>query len=493
MPKDEWTLPCPCGSSLRLGQCCGRELDQSMPFAWHEAHLIWPDTHGVLMAWAFTRFSKEQIAQAMARFARGEEPGLWPKDAWMPLVESWLVYDWMLDEAGRSLADDWLEQVAHGSAAESSPLVAMIRTANTSPLSVFQIERVEPGRGVELRDLLSDRTAFVHDRSLSSTCTRWSIGLARLLPHRDVTVLDAMTPFSLEPTWRTRLLDELEGWGEPLPWSEHELRLAGTDIFDLFDDAVDAELERLRSPQRMANTDGDPTVLCELRYGVEPQDFPTVLHDLVDLGWVSHEERDFDDPDQELPDDGKLTLHWHDVDRELIPGGGPVTIATIRLSSEALVLETNSRERRERVSLGMERELGPLVRRTSDSEKDMSIIAPWTPERGFLQPAEMMRELGGLDRAPEEEAKPEPTPPELEAAMKAALTDALEAAARAWPDESVPALGGLTPRAAIGTERGRRAVEDLLRSFEGDAHEGSRGAGMDPDVVRRELGLPTRR
>jgi hypothetical protein len=71
-------------------------------------------------------------------------------------------------------------------------------------------------------------------------------------------------------------------------------------------------------------------------------------------------------------------------------------------------------------------------------------------------------------------------------------TTSLDAAVQAWPDESVPALGGLTPRAAMGTERGRRAVEDLLRSFDG-AHEGSRGAGMDPEVIRRELGLPTKR
>ena len=64
-----------------------------------------------------------------------------------------------------------------------------------------------------------------------------------------------------------------------------------------------------------------------------------------------------------------------------------------------------------------------------------------------------------------------------------------------WVDESIPALGGRTPRDAVTTADGREAVEALLQDAE-------RPRGQDPFMleanrkgaarVRELLGLPPR-
>lgn len=60
-----------------------------------------------------------------------------------------------------------------------------------------------------------------------------------------------------------------------------------------------------------------------------------------------------------------------------------------------------------------------------------------------------------------------------------------------WPDEALPALDGKTPRQAMATEAGRRAVRDLVRGIENiEERARTRGdAAFDAAGLRRELGL----
>jgi hypothetical protein len=76
----------------------------------------------------------------------------------------------------------------------------------------------------------------------------------------------------------------------------------------------------------------------------------------------------------------------------------------------------------------------------------------------------------------------EELPPETQEAMNRMMREH----DRAWLDEEVPALGGLTPRQACRTETGRRRVAALIRSF-----PRLRGAavGMSQAELFHELGL----
>ena len=59
-----------------------------------------------------------------------------------------------------------------------------------------------------------------------------------------------------------------------------------------------------------------------------------------------------------------------------------------------------------------------------------------------------------------------------------------------WADESVPALGGQTPREAVLTTAGRRAVEGLLNDFDNRKHRAANPRDtFDNNRLRHELGL----
>lgn len=494
-PLDPWLAPCPCGSRLRLGQCCGPKQHVDMPPAWAEAHGLWTLARRALGDYLMARHPKAVIAAAYARYSRPPEPGLWGDENWLPLVESWVLYDWLAPGEERPLADEWLARVAPTATPGGRRLLALVRATLDSPLSLFQIERVVPSLGIELRDLLRDKTTFVHDRSLSLSAVPWRIVCARLLPWEGITILDAMGPFPLAATWRSRLWDSLADDGLEPPLEDDVLRGLGGELLALYDDAVSAELDALRAPQRLANTEGHPMVHCEQSYRFAPADLGPILDRLLDLGFEAAAEGDLDDPDRELASLADIELLLVDADRELLPGAGPVDVARItfeRARPGTLVLTTSSRERRERFMTTLEAELSPLVERGESHEQDLSRIERWTPDGGW--------------RRPDEAAEPEPSAqrhgplreedlaPEEWVALKAELTRMVEAASRAWPDEPVPALGGLTPREAMRTERGRRQVEDLLRSFPSEPPvPGGLSAGLDLDLIRQALGLPRER
>jgi hypothetical protein len=72
-----------------------------------------------------------------------------------------------------------------------------------------------------------------------------------------------------------------------------------------------------------------------------------------------------------------------------------------------------------------------------------------------------------------------------------ASQEAIDAWLAHWPTERVPALGGLTPRAAAKREQQRPALEALLREFEHDAHVLIEQGRPAPDLghLRAELGM----
>jgi len=49
-----------------------------------------------------------------------------------------------------------------------------------------------------------------------------------------------------------------------------------------------------------------------------------------------------------------------------------------------------------------------------------------------------------------------------------------------WTEEIIPVLGNKTPRQAIKTEKGRRAVIDLLKSYENGEERRVRDQGGEP-------------
>jgi hypothetical protein len=61
-----------------------------------------------------------------------------------------------------------------------------------------------------------------------------------------------------------------------------------------------------------------------------------------------------------------------------------------------------------------------------------------------------------------------------------------------WVNESIPALGGMTPRQALEDPVMRRELEALLDDMTWQARSADGSGTMDPDRIRELLGLNAR-
>ena len=147
---------------------------------------------------------------------------------------------------------------------------------------------------------------------------------------------------------------------------------------------------------------------------------------------------------------------WHEFHRSTENAGGDIIRGSLRREGDVLEIHTMASERLDRIleTLGGHVE---LVER-SDVPHEQLINEP------FEEP-----EL--VQMSPEQRA-------EIVAGMEAR-----------WLDESVPALGGLTPRQAAADPTRREDLIALLRQFDRMPPIPDHAMTFDPDSLRRKLGL----
>jgi hypothetical protein len=80
-----------------------------------------------------------------------------------------------------------------------------------------------------------------------------------------------------------------------------------------------------------------------------------------------------------------------------------------------------------------------------------------------------------------------PRPDLNDPALRQALAEFIADQERGWLDESIPALGGRTPRDAAGDPIGRERLEQLLDSFPEPASD--EVGAMSPSRLRKALDL----
>ncbi len=211
-----------------------------------------------------------------------------------------------------------------------------------------------------------------------------------------------------------------------------------TDDPQFIADQVIAYVVARARPPQLETTEGEPLLHCRQVYEVaNPQQARAILDDLYEST----------EPD-----------HWLQTH-----GSDKLVRAALELEDSTLTVEAMSEVRIERVAAEIA-EFLPGARLISDERKELD------PSAAPTAPA----------------APVEPPTPELRAALSAWL-DARE---ELWCDESVPALGGLTPRQAAADPTRREQVIRLIDSFErvgGISEEGA--GGFRPARLRQLLGL----
>jgi len=287
--------------------------------------------------------------------------------------------------------------------------------------SVWEIEEVRPGSGFRARDLRTGDRVEVRERTASRTTSPGMLVCARLVPAGETV--------------------QCFGGLEVVPLHERDPLLKLLDSEPQPEDLV-AFLSRRFAPPELQNTEGDPLVFCEATLrSPDPAALAAALDATYDRDpaaavWREH-----------------VTTHGMDRIR-----------ATIELDGDQVKVETNSEARQDRV-LDALRALQPgieILRQTRVPVQDMQEAMSRAP--AGAAPASSL----------------DPGNPEV-AAM---LDEFIRQHERAWLDDHIPALAGLTPREAAADPTRRPDLIRLLDSFP----EGGPGQ-MDPARLRAELGL----
>ena len=204
---------------------------------------------------------------------------------------------------------------------------------------------------------------------------------------------------------------------------------------------------RVFAPIQMANYEGDDVVLC--RAVLSP--VTTSWEDLTDTL-----DRIFGEPD-----DGRWT--------EFVEiNGSSVVRCFLRRELETLVVETNSVERFERILKVLREEVG-----------DLGIIEEVRTDFSSIS------DLATRADASLETSTDEALPPEVLQAVRNLMREKEDA----WLDESIPALGGFTPRQAAADPTRREDLAALLNEFDRYGAVPSQAVTFDVAWLRQQLGI----
>jgi hypothetical protein len=433
---------CWCGSGRKYKQChLGREvlaLGERVGWLYHKAGMFLADG-----PWWDTVI---EVGIERSRYAKGA-------DAVRAAVSDPLVADAVLFEGGvfaefldtrgellpddeRLLAQQWL-------------LVER---------SVHEVEQVEHGRGLTLRDVRTGDIHQVHERSASTQLRTGELVCARVVPAGDtMQIFGGIEPVGLAQ--RDELIALLDDEPDPVELVEF--------------------LTRRFAPATLCNTEGDPLVFCEASLrSADPTALARALDDIYDRADETDETDHDTDTDYDAEPTARTTDDTDDQHQQVTRWFEHITTdamvrlrATVELTGTRVRIETNSEARLERVLAvlrGLEPEIALVeqTRRPARDAAEMTQLAAQFPDTGSAARPQPL----------------DPTDPHVAAALRQFSLDY----EHRWLDEPIPALAGRTPRQAAADPTRRGDLTRLLDSFPTDpANPGL----MDPRRLRAELGL----
>jgi len=446
-PRAGRNEPCPCGSGRKYKKCClRRDEERPVPPGAHVAHVL----DGRILR-ALGEFATRTFGFEWRLF---EDDFVDPREA-VQLAVPWSVYGY--EVRGETVATWYLEEAGRHLSREER---AWLDAQRAAWLSVWEVVAVEPGKGLTLRDLLSDETRQVEEVSGSETLLLRDALLARVVDYGGVSLVCGAHPRPLPPLDAADLVRRARGrLGRKRAVPVERVRDPdfGRYLIRRWEKEV-ADLDLRRTiPPEIHNTDGDSLLLTTDHFGIAPGARADVAARLAALEGVEPPEPDGEPPGYVFLRPGNaLHASWDNT-----------VIGRAWLEGETLRVETNSMERADALRERIEAACGERIRHR------------------LREHADPLSEARRAKGAPAREPEPLPPSPELER-----LTLEIKQRHYAdWPDRRLPALSGQTPREACRTADGRRAVDALLKDMENTEQRGSPEAPFEFSGLRRRLGL----
>ena len=376
------------------------------------------------------------------------------RDGIMQLLGPWTLFHAEID--GRPVYELFLEAHERDLSPEDR---SWLHAQRDGWLSLWEVLDVDPERGLTLRDPLSREVREVRERTASRSLRRRDVILGRVVRHGDEYVLDGIHPRPLPP-WEAFAVEERMRRKLRRRRAVPVDRLRDAKItrylIERWEEAVDSFDERRSIPPVLRNTDGDDLVFTTDRFALEPGSRDEIARRIAKMKYVTEE-----------ADSGERVYVFSRPDRKSELEGSTI-IGQVSLTEEELCAETNSVERADRLRARLVRRCGNLIAHGSRERLDL-------PHPGS-SPGEEWDGVEAPRAAPSAE-------------NLATLLEFKSVHYSGWPDESLPALGGSSPREAARTAAGRRAVDVLLKEMEHAEQGAPEGGRFDFGAIRREIGI----
>lgn len=320
-----------------------------------------------------------------------------------------------------------------------------LRHLSEQPLRLYEVQRVDPGKGIWVKDMLVKRKAdaiFVREISATRQIRVWdTLGLRLIEMHGHLELSGAIYPIPRDHAeW---LVQSLQGKRLPAKRADRK-REIGHWIVDTW---LWSLTEERPLPQMRDAATGDTMLFVSDHYRV--------------LDWPDLERRLAAEADVE--DDGDEG--WNRV--QLLEEGRCRSLVTVsRQGGDRLELLTRSRKAADEQKAWFERVAGDAVRYLT---------------RDITDPLAILQEAAPNKVAPGESEIPVDLQHQI-------IREYKQKHYQNWVDEKLPALDGMTPRQAVKSAEGRQQVINLLKSME------NMEAGMDDPFdfgfIWETLGLP---
>ncbi len=367
-------------------------------------------------------------------------------------LHAWLWIDWRRTTTSETLAE---QMVAHSSLTEQQRQI--LSSVDASHMSVYQVVRLDPGRGVELENVLEGGKVFVYDESFSLSAEKWVLIFCRVYsagPYHFVAGGAYAFPPREKEFIKAYLTSELEKHRQTFAGANwHEIFKVRSEVFGRLIVALHKRMDQLPS---FCNSDGEPLVFCEAHFRVKnPEMFLAALRKHSNL----------DEKEQENGEEHEFVWVRRRKDET-------VALGRITLTGSKLVLDCNSKER---LFKGIR-----LLQRAGDLE-----LVHQEAKEGQHLLEEIMENTDAGSGSPTDESLE--IPPDAHAYMQQFIEHHYED----WVDQSLPALNGQTPREAAKNTVSRRRLIDLIREMEFSSQRGRHPTyRYDWNKLRRRLGLP---
>lgn len=394
--------------------------------------------------------------------------------------QEWLFNDFRLS-SGETILDLFTREIGPQLSPIEGELLAAHRRWNRYRL--FEVEKIMPGVGIVATDLLSGETWEIHDRTASRVMQRWSMILARLtytdrLHFSGAAVVMSPSKKQVVVAHSRQLLADFQSQ-HPEATLDEFYRQRGLDIRRFMQ-------KKAQERPLTITPEGHAIEHCEARYLVKSAG---AVMERLD----SAEEFEFAGPSTDRP--GANSYTWLLRGRSHVPEqAGPRDRETLVLSTDWISQDDDKIRFSSLGDVFVSQNRLALIcasRARLQAGKALlkSLAGDFIRHRGDHFEPYGARTADERPRAPAAHRRRSSRPaPEMEKMDQRIFEETF----KIWSDTPVEALGGKTPREAVGDPEGRAKVIDALKIIEYHQTQmrlnGQRW--YDVNLIRRDLGLP---